>query len=177
MEGLTKNELSVVRRMIEETQSNSATSSAGPSGLQDNEENTMAPLASTETDLNLAYEFPEAELNLDMYFDMYLDMYHNDHAMTDANLPIENPLGSVQYCTNKSYDTLGRGGLAPPSDSQIIDAPQAATLSPPSHVSLTLPAMHNNRTILTLENLDPEVRAEILDILCKRKVVTRIEIE
>lgn len=32
------------------------------------------------------------------------------------------------------------------------------------------------KTVLTLENLDPETRSEVLDWLCRRKIVTRIEI-
>ena len=39
------------------------------------------------------------------------------------------------------------------------------------------PPILSNRTILTMENLDPHTRTKILEILCQHKVATKIEIE
>ena len=41
--------------------------------------------------------------------------------------------------------------------------------------SVNTPA-ERGKTVLTLENLDPETRSEVLDWLCRRKIVTTIEI-
>ncbi|MCJ1385153.1 hypothetical protein MMC17_008272 [Xylographa soralifera] len=55
---------------------------------------------------------------------------------------------------------------------------QEATTTPSSAgVPSTQTLSKRGKTILTLENLDPETRGEIVDLLCKRKIITTIEIE
>ena len=51
-------------------------------------------------------------------------------------------------------------------------AKSSSTAEIPSTMKLT----KMGKTVLTLENLDSETRRELLDLLCKRKIITTIEI-
>ena len=56
------------------------------------------------------------------------------------------------------------------------DLTDSGTQSSPNSVpSMSMPA-ERGKTVLTLENLDPETRTEVLDLLFRRKVITTIEI-
>ena len=68
----------------------------------------------------------------------------------------------------------------PASESPLTLPPEAVTPPSSSGGSSTLmPAKRGDSTttILTLTNIDSNTRGEILEFLCKRKVITRIEIE
>jgi len=58
----------------------------------------------------------------------------------------------------------------------LTDVAETTTPSSLNEIrSVNTPA-ERGKTVLTLENLDPETRSEVLDWLCRRKIVTTIEI-
>lgn len=65
----------------------------------------------------------------------------------------------------------GLEGQATLTDVIETTAPSSSNEIP----SVNTPA-ERGKTVLTLENLDPETRSEVLDWLCRRKIVTTIEI-
>lgn len=58
----------------------------------------------------------------------------------------------------------------------LSDVAETATLPSSTEYPLMSAPWERGKTVLTLENLDPETRSEVLDWLCRRKVVTTIEI-
>ena len=58
----------------------------------------------------------------------------------------------------------------------LSDVTEAVTPPSPHEIPFTHTPTEKGKTVLTLENLNAETRSEVLDWLCKRKIVTTIEI-
>lgn len=107
------------------------------------------------------YAFPDSVMSSNMYDVLWSSTGHSPALSESPSRMQDDPLSA--YGT-KTWST-------PRSD--IVEA---AWPSPPCDDTSTMTPDTTGKTVLTLENLDPDTRAEIVDLLCKRKIVTRIEI-
>ena len=141
-------------------------------------------------------------LQLGHHDDMFPDM--NSHDETDNNIMLHNSGASSSslYAFQDSvmasdmYDVLWSSTENSPALSDSLSLMQDARLSAddtntlstlksdivegarpssPCDDTSTMTPDKPGKTVLTLENLDPDTRAEIVDLLCKRKIVTKIE--
>ena len=58
----------------------------------------------------------------------------------------------------------------------LMDRTKTATWSRSNGIPSTMALTKRGKTVLKLENLDPETRGDVLDLLCRRKIITKIEI-
>ena len=107
------------------------------------------------------YAFPDSVMSSDM-FDVLWSSTEHSPALSGSLPLMQDALLSVNDTNTWS---------TPRSD--IV---QRARPSSPSDDTSTMTPDKTGRTVLTLENLDPDTRAEVVDLLCKRKIVTKIEI-
>lgn len=107
------------------------------------------------------YAFPDSVISSDMYDVLW--------SSTDHSPALSGSLSLMQDARLLMNDT--NTWSTPRSD-----IAQGARPSSPSDNTPTMTLDKTGRTVLTLENLDPDTRAEVVDLLCKRKIVTKIEI-
>jgi hypothetical protein len=142
--------------------SSSNTSSQGPSpGLEYNAFEACMP--SSEEDLALPTPWEDSLLSpyLGEYLDGtlgQLDPPHESH----FEVPAASPSGTSATSLDTSACSFDVG--TEPHQSPQIRSPQICN-----------PPLRTHRTSLTMTNLDPETRNEILDILCKRRISTTID--
>ena len=118
-------------------------------------DNTTPALTSHNSSASL-FPFPNTTINCDTWMDLSPTTSKNLLSMNDRQ---------------QAPDGLEGQAI-------MTDATETATQSSPnsnSIPSVNLPA-ERGKTVLTLENLDPETRSEVLDLLLRRKVITTIEI-
>lgn len=110
------------------------------------------------------YQLPDSAMTCDSY-DMSWSSTNVTPALETAERSsfIQDPLQSASDGTVWRMHTTKRSGAARPLPADEV-----------SSSMMKLPEA--GKTVLTLENLDSETRLELVDLLCKRKIVTRIEI-
>ncbi len=106
------------------------------------------------------YAFPDPLMSSDMYDVLW--------PSTDHSPALSESLSLMQDARLSASDT--NTWSTPRSD--IVEG---ARPSPPCDDTSTMTPDRIGKTILTLENLDSDTRAEVVDLLCKRRIVTKIE--
>ena len=102
------------------------------------------------------------------------DMFKADEPMNYASQTTWDALGAQQ---NNSKSTFDHDVDLSIMDEAWESAATDALTGSSTKSSSAVPSLTKSRTILTMEELDLETRAEIINLLCKRKITTRIEIE
>ena len=103
------------------------------------------------------YAFPDSVMSSDMYDVLW--------SSTDHSPALSESLSRMQDARPSANDE--ETWSTPRSD--IVEATRPSS---PGDDSSTMTPDKTGMTVLTLENLDPDTRAEIVDLLCKRKIVT-----
>ena len=106
------------------------------------------------------YAFPDSVMSSDMYDVLWSS---TDHSPALSESPARMQDAHLSANDTKTWST-------PRSDTV-----EGARPSSPGDDTSTMTPDMTGKTVLTLENLDPDTRAEIVDLLCKRKIITRIE--
>ena len=109
---------------------------------------------------NSLYPFPDSTMTSDMYEVLW--------SSTDHSPTLSDGMSRMQ-------DAQQQANEASSWPTPKSDGPEGARLSPTSDSLSTTTPDKMGKTVLTLENLDSDTRAEVVDLLCKRKIVTTIE--
>lgn len=125
----------------------------------ESDNNSLVPNSTNSS--NSLYPFLDSALNS--------DMYDTTWSSTNLSPALSESLSLMQDHHERGKDSDGWLALT-------TECPEAAKACPTTEVPSTTKLTKTGKTVLTLENLDSETRGEIVDLLCKRKIVTTIEI-
>ncbi len=100
------------------------------------------------------------------------------YPFSNATMCVDSRM-NLSPTTSKAF-SLTNDGQQPPGgfegQATLTDVIETTTPSSSHEIPPVNTPAERGKTVLTLENLDPETRSEVLDWLCRRKIVTTIEI-
>ena len=106
------------------------------------------------------YAFQDSVISSDMYDVLWSSTDHSPALSDSLSLMQDAPLSAndTNTCSVRRSDIVEAARPSSPCDDTSMMTPDKP-----------------GKTVLTLENLDSNTRGEIVDLLCKRKIVTKIE--